>query len=43
MLTDEEKKSLREEDEMDEWRLRQYDRYQQDLFESDDWNWSGKR
>tara|TARA_B100000287_G_scaffold124986_1_gene117086 strand:- start:950 stop:1081 length:132 start_codon:yes stop_codon:yes gene_type:complete len=43
MLTEEEKKSLREEDEMDEWRMRHYERQQQDLFDSDDWNWSGNR
>tara|TARA_B100000287_G_C20082447_1_gene562916 strand:- start:189 stop:386 length:198 start_codon:yes stop_codon:yes gene_type:complete len=31
------------ENEVDEMRLRQYDRDQQDMFDSPDWNWSGLR
>ena len=31
------------ENEADEWRMRQYERDQQDMFDSPDWNWSGLR
>tara|TARA_B100000287_G_scaffold435592_1_gene504760 strand:+ start:2701 stop:2901 length:201 start_codon:yes stop_codon:yes gene_type:complete len=31
------------ENEVDEWRMRQYEREQQDMFDSPDWNWSGLR
>lgn len=31
------------ENQMDEWRMRQYEMDQQDMFDSPDWNWSGLR
>ena len=31
------------ENQIDEWRMRQYERDQQDMFDSPDWNWSGLR
>jgi len=36
-------KDVSEENEMDEYRLRQYEYDQQDLFDSMDYNWSGNR
>lgn len=36
-------KSVAEENEMDEYRMRQYERDQEDLFDSMDYNWSGNR
>lgn len=36
-------KDVNEENEMDEYRLRQYEYDQQDLFDSMDYNWSGNR
>ena len=31
------------ENEGDEWRMRQYEMDQRDMFDSPDWNWSGMR
>ena len=36
-------KDVSEENEMDEYRLRQYEYDQKDLFDSMDYNWSGNR
>ena len=36
-------KSVAEENDMDEYRMRQYERDQEDLFDSMDYNWSGNR